>query len=93
MEILVLYFAVINIVSIVITAVDKYNAMSKKRRKRVPERTLLLLAALGGSIGMYITMLLIHHKTKKPKFMIMLPIIIMIYIAILYAIYTNGGLT
>ena len=49
---------------------------------RVPEAALLLLSALGGSLAMYITMLLIRHKTKHIKFMLGIPII-MVFQAVL----------
>jgi uncharacterized membrane protein YsdA (DUF1294 family) len=68
-----IYFIVINIISIVVTAVDKSKAKHKKWR--VPEKTLLILSAIGGAVGMYITMHLIHHKTKKMKFMVGIPAI------------------
>ena len=48
---------------------------ARKNRRRVPENTLLLTAALSGCIGMYLTMRIIHHKTKHPKFMIGIPVI------------------
>ena len=56
--------------------------MAKKGGWRVPEALLLLLSALGGSLAMYITMLLIRHKTKHIKFMLGIPII-MVFQAVL----------
>lgn len=80
------YFFVISAVSIFVTAYDKKISKIKGHR-RVPERTLLLLSALGGGPAMLITMTLIRHKTKHPKFMIGIPaIIIAEYLAFL-AIY------
>ncbi len=87
MEVLIIYLLFINGLAIAATSLDKYNAMHKKRRQRVPEKTLLLLALLGGCFGMYATMLIIRHKTQKPKFMILLPIIIMLEAAGLYLLY------
>lgn len=69
----IIYFIVINIISIVVTAVDKSKA--KHDKWRIPEKTLLILSAIGGAVGMYITMHLIHHKTKKIKFMAGIPAI------------------
>lgn len=71
--IIVVYLIVINIISIIVTAVDKSKA--KHSKWRVPEKTLLILSAIGGAVGMYITMHLIHHKTKKMKFMVGIPAI------------------
>ena len=67
-QLLLIYLVLINLVSIIVTISDKVKAI--KRKWRIPESTLLLLSALGGSVSMYITMLIIRHKTKHPKFMI-----------------------
>ena len=50
---------------------------------RVPEKTLFAFSIAGGSIGMYATMYLIRHKTKHKRFMIGLPIIILLQSVIL----------
>lgn len=67
------YVCVINITAVLITVYDKKRA--EKRKWRVPEATLLLICAIGGSPAMYITMRLIHHKTRKKKFMVGIPCI------------------
>ena len=78
------YLAAISLVSVVVCAVDK--ARSKRRgARRVPEATLLWLSALGGATAMFITMLLIRHKTRKAKFMVTLPLMIAAHVAILRA--------
>ena len=70
------YFAVISLISAVITVFDKIR--SKKRgARRVPESTLLTLSALGGALAMFLTMLTIRHKTKHAKFMIGIPAIML----------------
>jgi len=79
------YLAVINIVSIVFTVVDKKAAI--KRKRRISEKTLILLAALGGGIAMYITMIGISHKTKHKKFMIGIPVVVTIEAMMLITIY------
>ena len=78
------YLIAISIIAIVITIYDKLIAGSGKRR--VPENTLLIIAALGGSVAMYITMQIIRHKTQHKKFMIGIPVIMVIQ-AILFALY------
>lgn len=70
----------INLVSSLVTASDKRRA--REHRRRVPERTLLLLAALGGSPAMLATMLLIRHKTRHPKFMLGIPAIMVLQAAL-----------
>ncbi len=69
-------------ITIIITAYDKCIAGS--RRRRIPEKTLFLLALLGGSFVMYITMLLIRHKTRHKRFMLGLPLIMAVQIALYY---------
>ena len=69
------------LISIYITIYDK--AMAKKGRRRIPEATLLLFSALGGSLAMYITMQLIRHKTKHIKFMLGIPIIMVFQVILL----------
>lgn len=70
---IITYFILINIISAIIAAVDKFKA--KHGKWRVSEKTLFVLSAIGGAIGMYITMQLIHHKTKKMRFMVGIPLI------------------
>ena len=81
--ILLLYLAAVSLVSVIITLWDKWKA--RHQRWRVPEATLLLLAALGGSLAMLITMRLIRHKTRKKKFMVRIPLIMVLQIAVIAA--------
>jgi uncharacterized membrane protein YsdA (DUF1294 family) len=61
--------------------VDKHKA--RKNRWRIPERTLLTVAAIGGSLGSYIGMQLFRHKTKHVAFSIGIPVILAVHILIL----------
>ena len=72
----------ISLISIVICIYDKIAAKVLPKH-RTPEKTLLLLSALGGSLAMYITMQIIHHKTQHKKFMIGIPVIMGIQIALI----------
>lgn len=92
MKYFMMYFLIISIAAIVVTVSDKSRA--KKHKRRVPEKTLFLIAALGGSIAMYLTMLTIRHKTKHKRFMIGLPLIIFVQVGIAVLIYVklNDGL-
>ncbi|MBR1731726.1 MAG: DUF1294 domain-containing protein [Ruminococcus sp.] len=74
------YLIVINIIAVVITIADKYRA--KNHKWRISESTLLTVSALGGSAAMYITMLIIRHKTRKLKFMLGIPLIFVIELII-----------
>ena len=80
MEYAVVYFAAISLVSVIVTAYDKIAAKKPKKR-RIRESTLMLLAALGGALFMYLTMQLIRHKTRHLKFMAGLPLIILLQAA------------
>ncbi len=65
---------------------SKTNKKSAKPQMRVPEKTLLIIAALGGSIAMLITMRTIRHKTQHMKFMIGIPAIIVAQCALVVAL-------
>lgn len=73
-----LYFAVISAVSVIMTVLDKHFAVRGKWR--ISENALMCAAALGGSAAMYLTMRLIHHKTRHVKFMAGLPLVMVIQI-------------
>lgn len=68
--------------SILLTVYDK--CVAGGRRRRVPEQVFFILALLGGSFAMYLTMLLIRHKTKHKRFMLGLPLIMAVQIALYY---------
>ncbi len=84
MKYLYIYLAVINVIAIIITIHDKSAA--ERGKWRVKERTLMLVSALGGSVGMYLTMLIIRHKTRKPLFMIGIPVIIILELIAVYPV-------
>lgn len=71
---LLFYLVTINALGFLIMLADKEKA--KKRLWRIPEATLLTVAALGGSIGCLAGMKVFHHKTRKPKFYIGIPVIL-----------------
>ena len=73
--ILIAYLAIISLISIVVCFYDKKISKKNKVELRIPEKVLLILSALGGSVAMFVTMLLIRHKTKHVKFMLGIPVI------------------
>lgn len=85
MDIILIYVAVVNIAAFLMYGIDKWNA--KRDFRRIPEKTLLVIAAIGGSIGAYVGMQLFHHKTRKPKFYIGIPFIFAIQMGVLVYIY------
>ncbi len=90
MEIYLLYFIIVSVLSMLVTAYDK-KISKKQGKRRISEKALIILAIMGGSIAEYLTMLKIRHKTKHKKFMIGLPIIIILQLALVfYLIFTFG---
>ena len=88
MKFLYIYLIIINIIAVIVTIHDKRAAV--KGTWRVKENTLLLISALGGSPAMYLTMLLIRHKTRKPKFMVGIPLILIAELIIIYLVLHYG---
>ena len=78
---LLYYLLLINAIAFFVCAFDKRAA--RKHRWRIPEKTLFLLAILGGSVGLYLSMLLFHHKTKHKKFTVGLPVILFLQLIII----------
>ena len=70
-----------NLVGALLTILDKKRA--KRRQWRIPEASLFLLALLGGTVGIYLTMKIIHHKTRQPKFMVGLPLLFVLQLSLL----------
>lgn len=79
------YLAIVSVISVIFTIKDKRAAINKKRR--LSEKTLMTLAALGGGLAMYMTMIAISHKTKHNKFMIGIPVLVIIEAMVIITIY------
>lgn len=79
------YFLVVSVIGAVVCIYDKLAA--QRGWKRVPERTLFFWALVGGGPGVYLTMLLIRHKTLHHSFMLGIPAIMLLQIVILIGIY------
>ncbi len=75
------FIAILNVITFLIYAIDKWKA--KKNRWRIPESILLLLAVLGGSIGAWMGMKIWHHKTMHKKFKYGIPLIMILQIGML----------
>ncbi len=86
--IIAIYITMIGLISVIITIYDKIAA--KKEKQRIPEKTLLTFAAIGGAAAMLATMKTIRHKTRKKKFMISLPVFMVIHI-VLVTLYLVKG--
>ena len=84
MKVLTIYLLAINVITFLVYGFDKWRA--KRDAWRVPEKTLLLLAVIGGSIGAILGMYTFRHKTKKVKFVILVPVIIILQMALVYVV-------
>jgi len=88
---MLIYFLIISFYSIMLTCSDK--RLAKKGGRRVPEKRLFGAALLGGALAMYITMRTIRHKTLHKRFMIGLPVIIILQAAaVIFAVIKMSGL-
>ena len=84
---IVIYFIIINIFAFLAMFIDKRKA--QKGKWRIPENTLLLLALIGGSIGAMVGMYTFRHKTKKLRFTIGFPVILILQIILGILIYVD----
>ena len=84
---LLVWLAVINLLTFIVYGADKRRA--RKGKWRVPEKTLFLLPLLGGSIGALLGMRVFHHKTKHWYFVWGIPTILLAQIALAVWIYTK----
>ena len=90
LAILCAYILVMSFVSVIICIYDKKISKRNNVKLRVPEKRLLLFSALGGSLAMYITMLIIRHKTKHVKFMLGIPVIMVLQAIIIFFLFKFG---
>lgn len=80
MEFLYAYLVIINAVGFLIMLMDKQKA--RRQKWRIPEKTLMTVAAVGGSIGVLAGMYLCRHKTKHFKFTLGVPVILAVQILV-----------
>ena len=76
---LIYYLFAVNVLTFIVFGVDKWKA--QRGRWRVPEATLMGLAALGGSVGAWMAMQLFRHKTQKKKFRYGVPALFVLQVA------------
>lgn len=79
-QFIMLFLILINAAGFLIMCLDKLYA--KRNLRRIPEATLLAVAALGGSLGSLFGMLVVRHKTKKPKFVILVPLFLFLHLCL-----------
>ena len=86
LTVVLFYLLIIHAAAVVIMLADKQKA--KKNLWRIPESTLLTIAALGGSIGILLGMHFFRHKTRKPKFYLGVPAILATQAAVIWLLFS-----
>lgn len=89
MKYIIIYLICINVASFCMYGIDKYKASHNKWR--ISEATLIVSAVIGGSIGALIGMRIFHHKTRKKKFSIGVPAILILQLVTVVTILILGG--
>lgn len=84
---LVIYLLIINLAAFFLYGIDKRRA--RKNKWRIPEKTLLMIAALGGSVGALLGMTKFRHKTQKWKFKLLVPLCLILQVVLL--VYLGFG--
>lgn len=87
-KIIVIYLVFMNLLTFLLYGIDKWKAKGDKWR--ISERTLLLTALIGGSMGALIGMQVFRHKTQHWKFRILVPLFLILHVAAL-AYWICGG--
>lgn len=80
MKFILIYLLIVNAAGFLVMTLDKLFA--KEKMWRIPERSLLGVAAMGGSIGVLAAMYTVRHKTKHAKFYLGVPLILICQIGI-----------
>lgn len=88
MKIFYIYLVSVSLLAFVLTLYDKCAA--RKGAWRVSEKALMCVAAFGGAVSMYLTMLFIRHKTKHVIFMAGLPLIFVLQL--MFAAFVLHGI-
>ncbi len=83
------YLLAVNLIAFTVFGWDKRCA--KRQHRRVPERTLFTLAAVGGSIGALLGMRVFHHKTRHNSFRFGIPAILLVQLAVLGLLLWAAG--
>ncbi|MDQ8011230.1 MAG: DUF1294 domain-containing protein [Flavobacterium nitrogenifigens] len=87
MEILLLYFLLINILVFIFAGYDKSQA--RKNKRRIPENTLFFMELIGGTPGLLTAMLIFRHKTSKTSFIVKFTVIFLIQAVLVYLKLTD----
>lgn len=87
MRYLIIYIVIINVIAFLAMYIDKRKA--KYGKWRIPEQSLFILALIGGSIGAIIGMYTFRHKTKKLRFSVGFPVILVLQIILIISLWND----
>ena len=85
MKYVLLYLFLVNAAGLLFMLADKHRA--RKKQWRIPEATLMGIAAMGGSIGALLGMYAFRHKTRHPKFYIGIPVLLVMQLCLAILLY------
>ena len=85
------YIILVNLIGFYMMASDKHRARS--HRFRIPEASLFAIALIGGSAGAISGMYVFHHKTKHPRFVIGMPVILVLQVVAVLAVLSLTDVT
>ncbi len=83
-----LFFILMNLVTFLLFRKDKKKA--EKKAFRIPEKDLLGFSAVFGALGGLLGMIIFHHKTRKPKFFILVPLFALIQLMLINLVFRFG---
>lgn len=87
MRYFIIYIVIINVIAFLAMYIDKRKA--KYGKWRIPEQSLFILALIGGSIGAIIGMYTFRHKTKKLRFSVGFPVILVLQIILIISLWND----
>ncbi len=90
LKILLVYLAIVSVISFFSVISDKKSA--EKGKRRIPEAVLFLFAGMGGSAAMYLTMCFVRHKTQKNSFVFGIPLIFFLQAVMMFYVFKYFGI-
>lgn len=87
MRIFSIYLLIVNALGFLLMLIDKRKAI--RHRWRIPEKTLFLTAAIGGSVGSIMGMYTFRHKTKHLQFTLGMPAILIVQLILAFVFFTQ----
>jgi len=85
MSILYVYLLILNLIGFLLMGLDKYRA--RKKRWRIPEARFFLIAAIGGSLGIWMGMSVFRHKTQHRTFLYGVPVLLVLNVVAIVVIF------